>query len=89
MSTERIFNELESLKIENANLQFLLLKEEERIVEYQQKIVNLAKENVELRNDLLKVENSKLFEELGIKGKVKFIKMDDGRYKLAPEEQGK
>lgn len=89
MSTERIFNELESLKIENANLQFLLLKEEERIVEYQQKIVNLAKENVELRNDLLKVENSKLFEELGIKGKVKFIKMEDNRYKLAPEEQGK
>jgi hypothetical protein len=89
MNTERIFNELESLKIENATLQSQTLRQEERIVEYQQKLVNLARENNQLRNDLLMAQNSKLFEELGIKGNVKFIKTDDNRYKLAPEEQAK
>jgi uncharacterized protein YlaN (UPF0358 family) len=84
---DRIFNEIESLKIENATLQSQLIKEEERIVEYQQKLVNLARENCQLRNELLKTQNSELFKELGITSKARFIKMDDNRYKLA-EEQG-
>ena len=81
----KVFSELESLKIEVTVLQSQLLKEEERIVSYQQKIVDLTKENLQLRNELLKAQNSKLFDELGIKGKVKLQKQDDSRYKVEPD----
>lgn len=81
----KIFSELESLKIEVATLQSQLLKEEERIVSYQQKIVDLTKENLQLRSDFLKANNTRLFDELGIKGKVKLQKLEDNRYKVEPE----
>lgn len=84
---DKIFNEMESLRIEVATLQSQLLKEEERILSYQQKIVDLSKENLQLRNVILKYDNDKLFDQLGIKGKVKLIKQEDNRYKL--EEQAK
>lgn len=83
-----IFNEVDSLKIEIASLNTQLLKEEERIVAFQQKIVDLAKENYQLREELLKRDNSKLFDDLGIKGKtVKLKKQDDNRYKLEFEPE--
>lgn len=84
----KIFNEVDSLKIEIASLHTQLLKEEERIVAFQQKIVDLARENHQLREALLKADNSKLFDELGIKGKVvKLHKQEDNRYKLEAETE--
>ena len=85
----KVFNEMDSLKIEVASLRSQLLKEEERIVSYQQKIVDLTKENLQLRSELLKIDNARLFEGLGIKGKANLKKQDDNRYKLElePNEQ--
>jgi hypothetical protein len=84
----KIFNEVDSLKIEIASLHTQLLKEEERIVAFQQKIVDLARENHQLREAILKADNSKLFDELGIKGKiVKLLKQEDNRYKLESETE--
>lgn len=85
---QKIFSEVESLKLEVATLQTQLLKEEERIVSYQQKIVDLTKENLELRTTILKIDNNRLFDELGIKGKVRLQKQEDNRYKLVPEANG-
>lgn len=86
----KVFNEVDSLKIEVASLNTQLLKSEERIIAFQQKIVDLAKENYELRDLLLKIENNKLFDELGIKGKlVKLQKQEDNRYKLELEPEVK
>lgn len=86
----KIFNEVDSLKIEIASLNTQLLKQEERIIAFQQKIVDLAKENHQLRDLLLKAENSKLFDELGIKGGlVRLQKQEDNRYKLELEPEVK
>lgn len=82
---EKIFPELESLKIEVATLQSQLLKEEERVIAYQQKVVDLSKENLQLRNQIQKEYNNKLFNDLGIKGKISLKKLEDGRYKLESE----
>lgn len=84
----RILNEVESLKIELSALKAQLLKEQERLVTYQQKIVDLTKENLELRGEILKNDNNRLFDELGIKGKVRLQRQEDNRYKLEPETNG-
>lgn len=84
----KIFGEVESLKIEVATLNAQLLKEQERVVQYQQKIVDLTKENLQLRTQIVQNGNEKLFDELGIKGKVRLKKLEDSRYQLEPDLNG-
>ncbi len=85
MSEPRILNEHESLKVEVITLRMQLLNEQKKAVDYQQAIVDLRVENLKLRTQLLEADNDKTLSEFGIVGNNKIVRLEDGKYKVEPQ----
>jgi hypothetical protein len=81
----RILSDTESLKVELLTLKTQILNEQKKSVEYQQVIVNLRKENLELKGQLLEAENDKTLINVGIIGNNKITRLEDGKYKVEPQ----
>lgn len=86
MTEPRILNELESLKVEILTLRTQLLNEQKKSVEYQQVIVNLRKENLDLKGQLLEAENDDALTGCGIIGDSKITRLENGKYQVEPHE---
>lgn len=81
----RILNETESFKVEIIALKTQLLNEQKKSVEYQQAIVDLRKENLTLKGQLQESDNDKILLDFGIVGNNKITRLEDGKYKVEPQ----
>lgn len=87
MTEPRELNELESAKIDIITLKTQLINEQKKSREYQQVIVDLRKEVLDLRAQLQESENDKTLLEMGIIGNNRVVKTDNGKYRVEPLDE--
>lgn len=88
-SPARVLTMEESLQVEIVSLKTQLHGEMKKALEYKQAILDLQKENVGLRAQLLEKENEQTFLKMGVFGEVKLNKQQDGKYRVEPDPKGK
>lgn len=79
----------ESLQVEVVSLKTQLHAEQKKALEYKQAILDLQKENIGLKAQLLEKENEQIFLRMGILGEVKLNKQQDGKYRVEPDVKAK
>lgn len=84
----RILNDVEAMKVEIITLRTQLINEQKKSVEYQQVIVDLRKENLELKGQLLEAESDKTLAGIGILDNSRITRLEDGKYKVEPHSNG-